>query len=110
MIISGGENISTQEVEKVIMDHPAVLEVSVIGVPDDQWGEVPKAFVVVREGQEATAESIISFTQERIARFKAPKLVEFGDLPKTSTGKIQKYVLREKEWAGRSSRIQGSQV
>ena len=110
VIISGGENISTQEVEKVIMDHPAVLEVSVIGVPDDQWGEVPKAFVVVREGQEATAESIISFTQERIARFKAPKLVEFGDLPKTSTGKIQKYVLREKEWAGRSSRIQGSQV
>jgi len=110
VIISGGENISTQEVEKVIMDHPAVLEVSVVGVPDDQWGEVPKAFVVVREGQEATAESIISFTQERIARFKAPKHVEFGDLPKTSTGKIQKYVLREKEWAGHSSRIQGSQV
>jgi len=110
VIISGGENISTQEVEKVIMDHPAVLEVSVVGVPDDRWGEVPKAFVVVREGQEATAESIIAFTQERIARFKAPKHVEFGDLPKTSTGKIQKYVLREKEWAGRTSRIQGSQV
>ncbi|MCS5667839.1 MAG: acyl--CoA ligase family protein [Dehalococcoidia bacterium] len=110
VIISGGENISTQEVEKVIMDHPAVLEVSVVGVPDDHWGEVPKAFVVVREGQEATAESIISFTQERIARFKAPKYVEFGDLPKTSTGKIQKYILREKEWEGHSSRIQGSQV
>jgi fatty-acyl-CoA synthase len=110
IIISGGENISTQEVEKVIMDHPAVLEVSVVGVPDDRWGEVPKAFVVVREGQEVTAESIIAFTQERIARFKAPKHVEFGELPKTSTGKIQKYVLREKEWAGHESRIQGSQV
>jgi fatty-acyl-CoA synthase len=110
IIISGGENISTQEVEKVIMDHPAVLEVSVVGVPDDRWGEVPKAFVVVREGQEVTAESIITFTQERIARFKAPKHVEFGELPKTSTGKIQKYVLREKEWAGHESRIQGSQV
>jgi fatty-acyl-CoA synthase len=110
VIISGGENISTQEVEKVIMDHPAVLEVSVVGVPDDRWGEVPKAFVVVREGQEATAESIISFTQERIARFKSPKHVEFGELPKTSTGKIQKYVLREREWAGHKSRIQGSQV
>jgi len=110
VIISGGENISTQEVEKIIMDHPAVLEVSVVGVPDDRWGEVPKAFVVVREGQEVTAESIITFTQERIARFKAPKHVEFGDLPKTSTGKIQKYILREKEWAGHESRIQGSQV
>ena len=110
VIISGGENISTQEVEKVIMDHPAVLEVSVVGVPDGQWGEVAKAFVVVREGHEPTAESIISFTQERIARFTAPKHVEFGDLPKTSTGKIQKYILREREWAGQSSRIQGSQV
>ena len=109
IIISGGENISTQEVEKVIMEHPAVLEVSVVGVPDDRWGEVPKAFVVVRDGQEAAGQDIIAFTQERIARFKAPKYVEFGDLPKTSTGKIQKYVLREKEWAGFEKRIHGSQ-
>ena len=109
VIISGGENISSQEVEKVIMENSLVLEVSVIAVPDDQWGEVPKAFVVPREGAELTAEDVIAFTRERLAHFKAPKHVEFGELPKTATGKIQKYVLREKEWAGREKRIQGSQ-
>ncbi len=108
IIISGGENISSQEVEKVIMEHPGVLEVCVVGVPDDRWGEVPKAFVVPRLGAEVGAEDVIEFTRERIARFKAPKYVEFGDLPKTATGKIQKYILREKEWEGREMRIQGS--
>ena len=108
IIISGGENISSQEVEKVIMEHPGVLEVCVVGVPDDRWGEVPKAFVVPRLGAEVGAEDVIEFTRERIARFKAPKYVEFGDLPKTATGKIQKYILREKEWEGRKMRIQGS--
>ena len=108
IIISGGENISSQEVEKVIMEHPGVLEVCVVGVPDDRWGEVPKAFVVPRQGAEVAADEVIAFTQDRIARFKAPKYVEFGDLPKTATGKIQKYILREKEWEGREMRIQGT--
>ena len=106
VIISGGENISSQEVEKVVMDHPAVLEVSVVGVPDERWGEVPKAFVVKKPGTEVTGEAIIEFCRDRMTHFKAPKHVEFGDLPKTATGKIQKYVLREKEWAGREKRIQ----
>ncbi len=110
IIISGGENISSQEVEKVIMEHPAVLEVCVVGVPDDRWGEVPKAFVVPRDGGAVSADDIINFTRDRIAHFKAPKSVEFGDLPKTATGKIQKYILRDREWQGRERQIQGSQV
>ena len=79
-------------------------------MPDDRWGEVAKAFVLPKAGAIVTAEEIIAFCQERIARFKAPKHVEFGELPKTATGKIQKYVLREREWAGREKRVQGSQV
>ena len=110
IIISGGENISSQQVEKVIMEHPGVLEVCVVGVPDDRWGEVPKAFVVPREGSDIGAEDVIDFARERIAHFKAPKYVEFGELPKTATGKIQKYILREKEWEGRQTRIQGSVI
>ena len=106
VIISGGENISTQEVERVVMDHPAVLEVSVVGVPDEQWGESPKAFVVKKPGADVTERDIIDFCRANMARFKAPKHVEFGDLPKTATGKIQKFVLREREWAGREKRIQ----
>jgi fatty-acyl-CoA synthase len=105
IIISGGENISTQEVEKAIMEHPAVLEVCVIGVPDQRWGEVPKAFVAQRPGLAVTAEEIIQFCRERIAHFKCPRSVAFGDLPKTATGKIQKYVLREQEWQGYEKRI-----
>ena len=108
VIISGGENISSQEVEKVIMEHPGVLEVTVVGVPDERWGEVPKAFVTPAPGAQVSGDEIIAFTRDRIAHFKAPKHVEFGDLPKTATGKIQKYVLREKEWEGRERRIQGS--
>ena len=92
------------------MEHPAVLEVCVVGVPDDRWGEVPKAFVVPRDGGAVSADDIINFTRDRIAHFKAPKSVEFGDLPKTATGKIQKYILRDKEWEGQERRIQGSQV
>ncbi len=105
VIISGGENISSQEVEKVIMEHPAVMEVCIVGVPDEKWGEVPKAFVVKNDGAEVTGDEIISFTRDRIAHFKAPKHVEFVELPKTATGKIQKYILREKEWAGHERRI-----
>jgi fatty-acyl-CoA synthase len=105
IIISGGENISSQEVEKVIMEHPAVLEVCIVGVPDDHWGETPKAFVAKRAGAEVTQEEIIQFCRERIAHFKCPQHVEFGELPKTATGKIQKFVLREKEWQGQEKRI-----
>lgn len=101
IIISGGENISTVEVENVIYRYPDVQEVAVIPVPDDKWDEVPKAFVVPREGSSPAAEEIIEFTREHLARFKAPKYVEFGELPKTATGKIQKFKLRDREWQGR---------
>ncbi len=105
VIISGGENISTIEVEQVILRHPAVLEAAVIGVPDDRWGEVPKAYVTLKPGASATPEEIVEHCKQSMARFKAPKSVELGELPKTSTGKIQKYVLRERAWAGREKRI-----
>ncbi len=105
IIISGGENISTIEVEQAVASHPAVMECAVIAVPDEKWGEVPKAFVVLKPGRKATAEEIIAHVRDRIAHFKAPKSVDFGELPKTSTGKIQKFVLRDREWAGREKRI-----
>jgi fatty-acyl-CoA synthase len=105
IIISGGENISTIEVEQAVASHPAVLECAVIAIPDDKWGEVPKAFVTLKAGKQATEQQIIEHVRSRIARFKAPKAVEFAELPKTSTGKIQKFVLRDREWAGREKRI-----
>ena len=101
IIISGGENISTVEVENVIYSHPDVQEVAVIPVPDEKWGEVAKAFIVPKIGKNPAPEDIINFTKERLARFKAPKYIEFGELPKTATGKIQKFKLRDKEWAGK---------
>lgn len=100
IIISGGENISTIEVERVLYQHPAVLEVAVIAVPDALWGEVPKAFVTLKPGAELTEAALIAFCRQRLAHFKCPKAVAFGDLPKTSTGKIQKFILRQREWAG----------
>jgi fatty-acyl-CoA synthase len=105
IIISGGENISTIEVEQAVAQHPAVLECAVVAIPDERWGERPKAFVTLKAGQTATAEEIIAFCRDRIAHFKCPSAVEFGELPKTSTGKVQKYVLREREWAGYDKRI-----
>jgi fatty-acyl-CoA synthase len=105
IIISGGENISTVEVENTLYRHPAILEVAVVPVPDPKWGEVPKAFVVPKPGSDPTAQEIIDFCKENLARFKAPKYVEFGELPKTATGKIQKFKLREKEWQGRDRRV-----
>jgi fatty-acyl-CoA synthase len=105
IIISGGENISTIEVEHTLVKHPAVLEAAVVAVPDPKWGEVPKAFVTLRPGASATERELIDFCRERLAHFKCPKAVELGELPKTSTGKIQKFRLREKEWAGREKRI-----
>jgi fatty-acyl-CoA synthase len=94
IIISGGENISSVEVERVLDSHPDVVESAVVGRPDEQWGEVPVAFVVVRDGADPDAEALVAHVRERLAGFKAPKEVVFGDLPKTSTGKIQKNVLR----------------
>ena len=105
IIISGGENISTVEVENVIYNHPQVQEVAVIAVPDPKWGEVPKAYITPKPGASPTAEDIIGFCRENMARFKVPKAIEFGELPKTSTGKIMKYKLREKEWAGRDRKV-----
>ncbi len=106
VIISGGENIASVEVEQAFMDHPAVLEVAVIAVPDEKWDEVPAAFVTVQAGADVTEAEIIEHVKSRLARFKAPKTVTFGELPKTSTGKIQKFVLRDKAWAGAERRIQ----
>jgi fatty-acyl-CoA synthase len=95
VIISGGENISSIEVEGVLLRHPAVLEVAVVGVPHDQWGEVPHAFVVLRPGAAATDEALRAFAREQLAGFKVPKgFTLVAELPKTATGKIQKYVLR----------------
>jgi fatty-acyl-CoA synthase len=108
IIISGGENISTIEVENVIYQHPDVQEVAIVGIPHDKWGEVPKAFITPKPGASPTEEGVIAFTRERLAHFKCPKAVEFCELPKTSTGKIQKFKLRDKEWSGRDKRIQGS--
>jgi len=108
IIISGGENISSIEVEQTITAHPAVLECAVIGIPHPHWGERPKAFVTLNEGAAATPQEIIEFCRERLAHYKCPDAVHFGPLPKTSTGKIQKFVLREREWEGHDKRISGA--
>jgi fatty-acyl-CoA synthase len=94
IIISGGENIDSVEVERAIDSHPDVVESAVIGVPDDHWGQVPIAFVTIRPGSEVTPDQVIAYVRERLAAFKAPKSVVFADLPRTSTGKIQKNALR----------------
>ncbi len=96
VIISGGENISSVEVEGTLLRHPAVQEVAIVGLPDEKWGETPHAFVVLRDGDSATEADIIGFARERLAHFKAPRGVTFvSELPKTATGKIQKFVLRK---------------
>jgi fatty-acyl-CoA synthase len=105
IIISGGENISSIEVEQTIVAHPAVLECAVVAIPHPHWGERPKAFVTLKDDATVSADEIIAFARDRLAHFKCPDTVEFGPLPKTSTGKVQKYVLREKEWAGHETRI-----
>ncbi|NES78420.1 MULTISPECIES: acyl--CoA ligase family protein [unclassified Okeania] len=105
IIISSGTNISTIEVERVIYKHPAVLEVAVIAIPDEKRGEVPKAFVTLKPDESVTGAEIIDFCRQNLAQFKVPKAVEFIELPKTATGKVQKYLLREKEWVGYEKRI-----
>ncbi len=95
VIISGGENISSVEVEGVLLRHPAVQEAAVVGMADERWGEAPHAFVILKPGSTANQEELRQFTRDRLAHFKVPKTVTFvDDLPKTATGKIQKYVLR----------------
>jgi fatty-acyl-CoA synthase len=96
IIISGGENISSLEVEDVLYRHPAVLAAAVVARPDKKWGETPCAFVELKADAKTTEGELIQFCRTHLARFKAPRAVIFGELPKTSTGKIQKFVLREK--------------
>ena len=96
IIISGGENISSLEVEETLYRHPAVLEAAVVAKSDEKWGETPCAFVTLHDGAAATADDIINFCREQLAHYKSPKSVVFGSLPKTSTGKIQKFLLRHK--------------
>jgi fatty-acyl-CoA synthase len=103
IIISGGENISSIEVEDVLFKHPKVSAAAVVAAPDDKWGETPCAFIELKEGEAATVEEIVAWSRTHLAHFKCPRHVVFGPLPKTSTGKIQKYILRNKAremWPG----------
>jgi fatty-acyl-CoA synthase len=106
IIICGGENISSVEIENILYAHPAVYECAVLAVPDDQWGEVPKALVVLKPGTTASEAELLQFCRDRMASFKVPKSVEFLEsLPKGGTGKILKADLREKYWAGQPKRV-----
>jgi fatty-acyl-CoA synthase len=97
IIISGGENISSIEVEQALLAHPGVSEAAVVGIPDEKWGERVKAFLTLRAGEQATPEDIVAFARERLAGYKLPRAIEIVDaLPTTSTGKIQKFVLRQR--------------
>ena len=109
IIISGGENISSLEVEREIFAHPAVFECAVVAAPHDQWGEVPAAIVVLKPGSSLTQNELLAFLSQRLGKFKLPRIVEFSTdpLPKTGTGKIRKMVLKEKFWAGKEKRVQG---
>jgi fatty-acyl-CoA synthase len=108
VIISGGENISSVEVEQALLRHGAVADVAVVGIPDPKWGEVPKAFVVPRSGAPTDESDLIVFARDQLAHFKAPKSVEFvAELPHTSTGKVEKVELRKREWAAYDARING---
>ncbi|MFC5209119.1 class I adenylate-forming enzyme family protein [Pseudonocardia sulfidoxydans] len=99
MIITGGENVSSIEVEDVVFSHPAVAEVAVIGVPDDRWGEMVIALVVLVEGQAVSEAELIAHVRTSLAGYKVPKRVEFRDsIPRTATGKIQKFILRQAFW------------
>jgi len=104
IIISGGENISSLELEKTLVAHPMVYDAAVIPVPDEKWGEVPKAFVVLKPGEEATELELLEFCRARLAHYKAPRSVEFvRTLPRNATGKTLKGELRKKYWASRES-------
>ncbi len=109
IIISGGENISSLEVEKAIFAHDDVFECAVVAAPDERWGEVPAAVVVRKPGSTLDRDQLIAFLEQRLGKFKLPRIIEFTDepLPKTGTGKIRKLVLRERFWAGKTKRVQG---
>jgi fatty-acyl-CoA synthase len=109
IIISGGENISSLEVEAAIFAHPAVLECAVVAAPDPKWGEVPAGIVVLKEGAMLTVEDLLGFLRMRLSRFKLPRIIEFSEspLPKTGTGKIRKNELRERFWVNKATRVQG---
>jgi fatty-acyl-CoA synthase len=109
IIISGGENISSIEVERAVFAHPAVFECAVVAAPDDKWGEVPAAIVVLKPGHQLDQAALLEFLQARLGRFKLPRIVEFRTepLPKTGTGKIRKMLLKEPFWAGKQQRVQG---
>jgi fatty-acyl-CoA synthase len=109
IIVSGGENVSSIEVERAIFAHPAVLECAVVAAPDPQWGEVPVAYVVLKPGESLKEQELCEFLQSRIAKFKMPRQFHFTSdpLPKTGTGKILKRELREQFWKGRERRVQG---
>jgi fatty-acyl-CoA synthase len=109
IIISGGENISSIEVEKAIFAHPEVFECAVVSAPDDRWGEVPVAVVVLKPGSTLNAEVLLDFLKLRLGKFKLPRVIEFSDqpLPKTGTGKIRKLILRERFWQDKEKRVQG---
>ena len=96
IIISGGENIASVDVERTLSSHPAVLEAAVVAAPDEKWGEIPVAFVTLKPGQSVDEATLIAYARDNMAHFKAPKKIVFGDLPKNATGKIQKFVLRER--------------
>jgi len=96
IIISGGENISSIEVEDALFEHPGVQLAAVVARPDDKWGETPCAFVEMKPGKSATAEELIEWCRSRLARYKCPRHIVFAEIPKTSTGKVQKFALRER--------------
>jgi acyl-CoA synthetase (AMP-forming)/AMP-acid ligase II len=106
VIITGGENVSSIEIEDCLFSHPAVAEVAVIGVPDEKWGETVKALVVLAPGQEATERELIDHCRSKLSHFKCPTTIEFRDaLARTATGKLQKFKLREPYWAGRTRQV-----
>jgi acyl-CoA synthetase (AMP-forming)/AMP-acid ligase II len=106
MLVSGGFNVYPSEIEAVLSQHPAIYEVCVIGVPDDRWGEVVKAVVVLRQGAQVQAQDIIDFCKERLADFKKPRSVDFvNELPKNSNGKLSRKEVRERYWQGRDRKV-----
>jgi fatty-acyl-CoA synthase len=110
IIISGGENISSIELEKAIFAHPAVFECAVVAAPDPKWGEIPAAKVVLKPGHNLTSEELLAFLEQRLAKFKLPRLIHFSEehLPKTGTGKILKREIRDVFWQGKSQKVQGA--